>query len=143
MSYSACSNSALLAPDAYPVGAIGSTFTPAINLNPVASNTLLQPIAQFTLPKGRWLVSGLLKIDGTVGTETLVGNAAIAVDAVVLFRWSVLTPEPDGVSVPLSAVLESDGTALITLPTTFTTSGGGTYGCLAAPLTNIQFTRIA
>ena len=143
MSFVSCVNSGSFKPASYPAGAVGAIIQPEINVNPVASNTLLQPIEQFTLPKGRWLVSGLLKIDGTVGAETLVGNSGIAVNAVVLFRWSVLTPEPDGVSIPLSAVLESDGTALITLPTTFTTSGGGTYGCLASPLTNIQFTRIA
>jgi hypothetical protein len=142
MSYSACANSALLAPDAYPVGAIGSTFTPVINTNAVASAALLQPVAAFTLPKGKWLISGVLTLDTTVGGETLVGNTAIAKDAVVFWRSQNVTVE-DSVSISLSAVIDSDGTAVITVPCNYTSSGSSTYGAIAAPLSVVQATRIA
>jgi hypothetical protein len=142
MSYSACSNSALLAPDAYPTGAIGSTFAPVINTVAVASAALLQPVAAFILPKGRWLISGVLTLDATVGGETLTGNTAIAKDAVVFWRSQNVTVE-DSLSITLSAIVESDGTDVITLPCNYTSSGGATYSAVAAPLSVVQATRIA
>jgi hypothetical protein len=142
MSYSACSNSALLAPDAYPTGAIGATFSPVINTNAVASAALLQPVAAFILPKGRWLISGVLTIDATIGGETVVGNTAIAKDAVVFWRSQSVVAQ-DSVSVSLSAIVESDGTAVITLPCNYLTSGGSTYASAASPLSIVQATRIA
>jgi|688.fasta_scaffold12702_5 hypothetical protein len=143
MAYFACANSALLHPADYPYGAIGSIIAPAINTVAVASGALLQPVAQFVLPRGRWLVSGVLTYDASVALETLDGNVGIAKDAVVVWRWQVLTPEPDRVSVPLSCVVDSDGTALMTLPTTMNTSAGSTYACVSSPLSLVQFTRIA
>jgi hypothetical protein len=142
MSYSACSNSALLHPDGYITGSIGSIYSPVINTNAVASNTLLQPIAAFTLPKGRWLCAGVLTLDATVGGQTLSGNTAIAKDAVVFWRSQNVTVE-DSVSVSLSAIIESDGTNVITCPSTYTSSGGATYAAVASPLSVIEFIRIA
>ena len=142
MSYSACSNSALLHPDGYPVGAIGSVFAPPINTTPVASGALLQPVAAFILPKGRWLIAGVLTLDSTTGAETLSGNTGIAKDAVVVWRSQNVTVE-DSVSITLSCVIESDGTAVITIPCNYTSSGGSTYAAIAEPLSAIQAIRVA
>ena len=141
MSYSACSNSALLAPDAYIAGSIGSIYTSVINVNPVNSGALLQPVAAFTLPKGRWLISGVLTLDSTVGGQTLDGNTGIAVNSVVVWRSQNVTLQ-DSISVSLSAVVVSDGTAVITIPCNYTTSAGQ-YSADASPLSVVQATRIA
>lgn len=142
MSYSACSNSALLHPNGYIAGAIGSAVEPAINTNAVASAALLQPVAAFILPKGRWLIAGVVSIDATVGGQTLTGNTGIAKDAVVFWRSTIATAA-DGLSVVLSAVVDSDGTASITIPMTYATSGGATYSALASPSSKVQAIRIA
>ena len=142
MSYTACSNSALLFPDGYIAGSIGSIYAPAVNTNAVASASLLQPIAAFTLPKGRWLCAGVLTFDATVGGQTLVGNTAIAKDSVVFWRSQNVTVE-DSMSISLSAIIESDGTNVITIPCNYTTSGGATYAALASPLSVVEFIRIA
>jgi len=142
MSYSACSNSALLHPDGYIAGAIGSIISPTINTTPVASGALLQPVAATTLPKGRWLVSGTLFPDSTNAGETVIGNTGIAIDATVVWR-STNASQLNGISVSLSAVVESDGTAVITIPMTYTTSGGSTYNVTAPPFGLVQYTRIA
>ena len=141
MSYIACSSSALL-PAVYPYGAVGSVITPAINVTPVASTTLLQPIAQLTVPRGRWLVAGTLFVDATVGGQTITGNTGVAVNAVVGWRSQNVTGT-DGLSISLSAVIDSDGTALLTIPMTYATSGGATYGVSASPLSKVELIRIA
>jgi hypothetical protein len=142
MSYSSCSNSALIHPEGYISGAIGSIYEPAVNTVAVASGALLQPMAAFTVPKGRWLVAGVLTLDATTGAQTLAGNTGIAKDAVVFWRSQNVTVE-DSISISLSAVFESDGSNVITIPCTYTSSGGSTYGALAAPLSKIQFIRLA
>jgi hypothetical protein len=142
MSYSSCSNSALLAPAGYIEGAIGSILTPAINTVAVASAAVLQPIASTILPKGRWLVAGVLTIDATAGGQTLTGNVAIAKDAVVIWRSQNVTVA-DSLSISLSCIVDSDGTNAITIPSTYTTSGASTYSALASPLSAVQIVRIA
>lgn len=145
MSFVSCENSAVIHPSSYPYGAVGSVIEPAINTVAVASTTLLQPIAQFTLPKGRWMVAGTLNVVATTGGSTLTGGAtgtAIAKDAVVFWRSTNVEASTDNVAVSLSAVVDSDGTALMTLPMTYTTSAG-TYGVSASPLSKVQFIRIA
>lgn len=142
MSYSACSNSAILKQDAYPVGAIGSIIAPTLNTNPVASAALLQPVAAQILPEGVWLVSATLNVDSTNGAETLTGFSSVAVDSATRCRV-FQNVASNGVTCVLSAVVESDGTASVTLPMTYTGSGGSTYALQAAPLSLVQFTRIA
>ena len=142
MSYISCDNTPLIHPASYPQGSIGSIYTPPINSTPVASAALLQPIAAYTLPKGRWLVTGTLFVDATVGAETVTGNTGIAKDAVVFWR-SIQTVAADGASVCLSAVFESDGTNVITIPMTYTTSGGATYRVSADEATAVKIIRVA
>lgn len=142
MSYSACSNSAIYKPDSYLAGAIGSIAEPSINVNAVASAALLQPIAAYTLPEGRWMIAGTLFVDATTGGQTLTGNTGIAKDSVVFWRSQIATAA-DGHSVSLSAVVDSDGANVITIPMTYTTSGGSTYAVSAAPLSKVQFIRVA
>lgn len=143
MSYSACSNSAIFKPDAYPRGAIGSIITPTLNFNPVASGALLQPISALTLPEGVWLLSGTLFVDASVGGQTITGQTGVAKDAVVFWRSQSDSVGSDGTSVSLSAVLSSDGTNVLTIPMTYATSAGATYGIGASPLTIVQLTRVA
>jgi hypothetical protein len=145
MSFVSCENSAIIHPASYPAGAVGAIIEPTINTVAVASATLLQPIAQFTLPKGRWAITGTLNVVATTGGSTLTGGAtgtAIAKDAVVFWRHTNVGAIQDNISVSLSAVVDSDGTALMTLPMTYTTSAG-TYGVSASPLSKVQFIRIA
>lgn len=142
MSFVSCDNSALVIPASYPIGAVGYTFEPSINLTAVASAALLQPMAAYTLPKGVWAVTGVVSVDATVGGQTLTGNTGIAKDAVVVWRSANATAA-DGVSVSLSCVVSSDGTNVLTIPMTYTSSGAATYGAAAAPLSKIQITRVA
>ena len=142
MSYSSCDNSALIVPSSFPAGAVGHVVEPSINTTAVASAALLQPIAAYTLPKGVWAVLGTLYLDATVGAETLTGNVGIAKDATVFWRVQ-MNNGVDGRSVQLSAVVSSDGTNVLTIPTTMTSSGGATYGASASPLSKIQLVRIA
>jgi len=145
MSFVSCVNSGIFHPSSYPDGSVGAIIEPAINTLAVASATLLQPIAQFTLPKGRWAITGTLNVVATTGGSTLVGGAtgtAIAKDATVFWRSTNVEASTDNVAVSLSAVVDSDGTALMTIPMTYTTSAG-TYGVSASPLSKVQFIRIA
>ena len=142
MSYLSNSNSAIIHPAAYPAGAIGSIISPTINVNPVASGALLQPIAATTLPRGRWLITGTLFPDSTAGGATITGNTGIAKDAVVFWR-STNASALNGISVSLSAVVDSDGTAVITIPMTYATSDASTYLVSAPPFGLVQFTRVA
>lgn len=145
MSYVSCEGSALIPvglPPANSITAVGSIILPAINTVAVASGALLQPIASLTLPKGVWVLSGTLFVDASVGGETIVGNTGIAKNASVFWRSQNVTVA-DGLSVSLSAVLSSDGTSALTIPMTYTTSGGATYGVSASPLSVVQLTRVA
>ena len=142
MSYSSSSNSALYHPNGYIAGAIGSIISPTINVVPVASGAVLQPVAATTLPKGRWLITGTLFPDSTAGGATITGNTTIAKDAVVF--WETTNAQvSNGISVSLSAVVDSDGTAVITIPMTYTTSDASTYRVTAPPFGLVQYTRIA
>jgi hypothetical protein len=142
MSYISCENSALIqtVPSFYPVGSVGYTFEPVINVATVASGTVLQPMASLVLPKGVWAVTGTLHID--VGSETMTGNTGIAKDGVVFWRSKNETGQ-NGISITLSAVISSSGSNALTIPMTYVSSGATAYGVSAAPLSEIQVTRIA
>jgi hypothetical protein len=143
MSYVSCDNSTLIHPPSYPIGSIGSVYTPPINTTPVASGALLQPMAAYTVPKGVWLVTGTLYVDANVGAETITGNTGVAKDAVVVWRnQSSITPL-DSYSLTLCAVFESDGTNVLTVPMTYTTSAGSTYSVTADARSIIQVIRVA
>ena len=126
MSFSSCISSALVKTDPSTLlrGAIGSRIVPTINVTPVASNTLLQPIAALTIPKGVWMLSGLLTVVATTGGESLAGNIGVALDAVVAVRTTIQNNVLDQVPIPLSYCFVSDGTVVLTLPTTFVTTAG-------------------
>ena len=71
MSYSACSNSALLAPADYIEGAIGSTITPTLLSVSTASGanyTLFNPIV---IPKGVWVICGSARFNPLTGGATV------------------------------------------------------------------------
>ena len=142
MSFRSADNSALIVPLAFPYGAVGSIIEPTINTVAVADNTLLQPIAALTLPKGQWLIQGTLYVAPVTGGQTLTGNTGIAKDATVFWRSQIATASA-GYSVSLSAVVDSNGTAVITIPMTYDTSAGSTYAVSASPLSKVQFIRLA
>lgn len=142
MSVISCDNSALVFPSSYPYGAVGSVIEPTINTVAVADAALLQPIASLTLPKGVWAIQGTLYVAPVTGGQTLIGNTGIAKDAVVFWRSQIATASA-GYSVCLSAVVSSDGTNAITIPMTYDTSAGSTYGVSASPLSKVQLIRIA
>lgn len=142
MSVISCGNSSLVYPSTAPAGAVGSVIQPTINTVAVADNTLLQPIAALTLPKGVWAIQGTLYLAITTAGQTAIGDTGIAKDAVVFWRSQIAT-QSAGYSVCLSAVVSSDGTNVITIPMTYNTSAGSTYGVSASPLSNVQFVRIA
>ena len=142
MSYRSADNSALIVPLSFPAGAVGSIVEPAINITAATDNTLLQPIAAYTLPKGQWLIQGTLYVAPVTAGQTLTGNTGIAKDATVFWRSQIATASA-GYSVSLSAVVSSDGTNAITIPMTYDTSAGSTYGVSASPLSKVQFIRIA
>jgi hypothetical protein len=56
---------------------------------------------------------------------------------------SLLISAMSGVRDSSTAIVESDGTAVITLPCNYLTSGGSTYASAASPLSIVQATRIA
>lgn len=143
MSYISCDNSALLPPPGYIAGSIGYTFSPVVNTTPVNSTATLATMAGYTVPVGKWLVSGVLSFDATVGGQTLTGNVAIDLDGVALWRYS-FSDVADGKSVILSAVFSSDGTTVLTIPAVMTTSGGAQYQAITANASSlIEVTRIA
>ena len=106
MSFSSCVSSALVKADPSTLlrGAIGSRIVPTINVTPVASNTLLQPIAALTIPKGVWMLSGLLTVVATTGGSSLAGNIGVALDAVVAVRTTIQNNVLDQVPIPLSSL---------------------------------------
>lgn len=145
MSYISCEGSALIPAVLPPSGstlAVGSVIQPPINVNPVASGALLQPIAQLIVPKGVWMITGTLFCDATVGGQGVTGDTGIAKDAVVFWR----SPTPgltDSATITLSAVFSSDGTNALTIPMTYTTSAGATYDVAPSPRSVVQLTRVA
>jgi hypothetical protein len=142
MSYISCENSALIqtVPSTFPVGSVGYTILPTINVATVASGALLQPMASLVLSKGVWAITGTLHID--VGSETMTGNTGIAKDGVVFWRSQNQTGQ-NGISISLSAVISSTGSNALTIPMTYVSSGATAYGVSASPLSEIQITRIA
>lgn len=142
MSYRSADNSALIVPLSFPAGAVGSIVEPSINTVAVADGALLQPISAYTLPKGRWLIQGTLYVAPVTAPQTLNGNTGIAIDASVIWRSQIITASA-GYSVSLSAVVNSDGTNVLTIPMTYDTSAGSTYGVSASPLSKVQLVRIA
>ncbi len=142
MSYRSADNSALIVPLSFPAGAVGSIVEPAINTTAVADNTALAPIVAYTLPKGQWLIEGTLYVAPVTAGQTLTGKTEIAKDATVVWRSQNATAS-SGHSVSLSAVVSSNGANAITIPMLYDTSAGSTYGVSAAPLSNVQFIRIA
>lgn len=142
MSVISCGNSSLVFPSTAPAGAVGSVIDPTINTLAVADNTLLQPISALTLPKGVWAIQGTLYVAPVTGGQTLIGETGIAKDAVVVWRSQIAT-QSAGYSVSLSAIVSSNGTNVITIPMTYNTSAGSTYGVSASPLSKVQFIRVA
>lgn len=126
MSFSSCVSSALVKTDPSTLlrGAIGSRIVPTINVTPVASNATLVTIVALTLPKGVWMLTGLLTFVCETGGESLAGNLGVAIDGDVVVRTTIQNNVLDQVPVPLSYCFVSDGTNVLTLPATFVTTGG-------------------
>ena len=144
MSFVSCDNSALIVPASFPYGAVGSTIAPTINTTLTNSGATLQTFPSFTLPKGVWLASGILWFDAVTGGQTLNGHVVLQSSGVAVWRWNQ-TSQTDGASVVLSCMINSDGTKVMTLPATFTTSGGSQFGASNINTGNliVQFTRVA
>ena len=107
------------------------------------STATLQTIVPFTLPKGRWLVTGVLRPDATVALQTLTGSVSIVVDVGVFWTYETVTPAEDGLMVVLSCVVDSDGNDVFSIPAVLTTSGGATYGITDNNTNRVQLTRLA
>jgi hypothetical protein len=146
MSYSACSNSALLAPSGYIEGAIGYSFTPVIS-TAVLTNSAATLVAfpDITLPKGVWLLSGTLQIDVPGGQTIASGSyAQVEKNGVAVTQVNFFTPE-SYFSFCLSVVVVSDGNDTIGLNVDVTTSAGGQWelGAGSPPACLLNITRIA
>lgn len=146
MSYSACSSSGLLfsppTGDSAPYGAVGHTLTPAISTVTPASGGTLSVISTTVVPKGIWLVSGIVGIDATTAAATVTGNTEINKNGPTVLWRSANNTAQDSVSVTLSCIFDSDGNDTIDILATYTTSTG-TFRAVAAPLSRVQITRIA
>ena len=146
MSSISCEGSALLPvilPPTNSTSAVGSKIVPVLNTIAVASTATLQTIVPFTLPKGRWLVTGVLRPDATVALQTLTGSVSIVVDVGVFWTYETVTPAEDGLMVVLSCVVDSDGNDVFSIPAVLTTSGGATYGITDNNTNRVQLTRLA
>jgi hypothetical protein len=144
MSFVSSVNSALIHTD-YPLGAVGAIITPAILTVAVATGVVNPVIAPTLLPQGRWAITGTVNVDATTGAATLTGGATgttIAKNTVVFWRATNTTAVADNIAVPLSAVVDSDGTAVIAVSMTYAVSAGN-YQASAAPLSLVQFIRVA
>lgn len=130
-------------PSTLVAGAVGSRIIPAINTNAVGSADLLQPIAAVTIPKGVWLLSGVLTLACQTGGSSLFGNVGIALDANVVCRFTIANQVLNIVSIPLSYSFISDGTDVLTIPTTFETTAGDYAATTATAQTSIVLTCIA
>jgi hypothetical protein len=145
MSYSACSNSALLAPSGYIEGAIGYSFTPAIDTAVLTNSAVaLAAFTDITLPKGVWLLSGTLQIDVPGGQTIASGYAQVEKNSVAVTQVNFFTPE-SYFSFCLSVVVVSDGNDTIGLNVAVTTSAGGQWelGAGSPPACLLNITRIA
>lgn len=146
MSYSACSSSGLLftpAGQTAPYGAVGYTLTPAVTTSTAASGAALSVISTTIVPKGIWLVSGVVSSDATTGGQTITGLTEINKNGTSVLWRATNTTAADGISIPLSCIFESDGNDTIDIFTEYTTSGGSTFRAVSAPVSRIQITRIA
>ena len=146
MSYTSCEGSALLPavlPPANSTHALGSIIVPTISVSAVASGATLQTITATTLPKGRWLIGGILAFDASVGGQSINGNLNIQLNGIDFWRWSLFAPIADGISVSLSCFVDSDGTTVVTKPAILNTSAGATYVASASPASKVQIVRIA
>ena len=144
MSYSACSNSALLAPSGYIEGAIGYSFTPVLSTGVnVNSGVQASAFTDITLPKGVWLLSGTLQVDATGGTIA-AGYAQVEKNGAAVTQVNFFTPE-QYISFCLSVVVVSDGNDTIGLNVEASTSGGAQWELGAGSPTSclINITRIA
>lgn len=145
MSFVSCDASLLLPPEppiSYPVGSIGYIYKPTINNTPVASGATIQPITAYTLSKGVWLVSGAIFIDAVTGGQTVNGGTDVFKDGISEYRVQNPVSGQDGLSVIINAVIQSNGSNVITIPMTYNTSGGSNYKVNSAD-SNIKITRIA
>lgn len=134
MSFASIVSSALVKPDPSTliVGAVGSRIVPTINTVAVADSALLQPIAALTVPKGVWSLTGSIAYTCTTAGQSLNGAVAVALDAVVAIRLSDYNNQLNVATFGLSYTFVSDGTAVLTLPSTLNTSAGSTYFADAA-----------
>ncbi|NBP02736.1 MAG: hypothetical protein EBU90_21970 [Proteobacteria bacterium] len=142
MSFKSCDNSAILpAPSAYLSSTVGYSTSLAINSTATASGASVTA-ASFTLPKGIWLVSGLITVDATVGGQTSTGTVQVRLDGVATWTSTVATGT-DSIPSTLSSVVQSNGTNVLSIFVQVTTSGASTYTVLASPQSVVQCTRIA
>lgn len=143
MSFASSINSAIFDVPSYPLGAMGSTISPALTASTAASAANLSLIPSTTIPLGRWLVTGVIFIDATTGGQTMNGSLYVQKNAANVWEYRVVSPSEDGVSVPLCCVFDSDGDDLLTMVANFTTSGGSTFAVSVANVNNLNVIRIA
>ena len=142
MSYSACSNSALLAPDAYLYGAIGSIITPTILETTVASNVTTAVFTNIVLPKGVWLLTGTLEVEGAGGNITS-SQISCLVDGVN--QGGLLSNYPAEVKqgIPVCYNVVSDGTSVISFNVKCSTSAGNWKVFAESANTLLKLVRVA
>jgi hypothetical protein len=142
MSYSACSNSALLAPDAYLYGAIGSIITPTILETTVASNVTTAVFTNIVLPKGVWLLTGTLEVEGAGGNITS-SQISCLVDGVN--QGGLLSNYPAEVKqgIPVCYNVVSDGTSVISFNIKCITSAGNWKVFAESANTLLKLVRVA
>lgn len=147
MSVVSCEGSALIPPMLPPansITAVGSVITPTLLTGvATASNTYDDAFTPFTLPKGVWLMTGTLSLSATAGQTISASVIHCRLDGATN-QGQLASNYPAVITqgASFSFIMTSDGTNVVDLATTATTSAG-TWSIVASISSFIRFVKIA
>lgn len=143
MSYSACSNSAIYKPDAYPRGAIGSVIIPTLNTGVAkASLAAEEAFTPITLPEGVWSLTGCLQTTATGGNTLVYTTAQCRLDGATNQGRLDVFGATQALGFPISFTVVSDGTNVVDLNIICETSAGN-WSIAAGVFSLLKLVRIA
>ena len=143
MSYISCGNSALIAPSSYPFGAVGSVVVPTL-LTGVATASLAVADAfnAIVLPKGVWMMSGTLEVEGATGNVLSSSVQCLLNGATNQGQLISNYPTNTNQGIPICYTLVSDGNDAVSLAVSCATSAG-TWSIQAGASSLLKLVKVA
>ena len=142
MSFVSCENSAIIHPSSYPAGAVGSIITPSILAVSTGSGVTTGVFTTIVLPKGVWLLTGTLEVEGLTGDITS-SQISCLVDGVN--QGGLLSNYPAEVKqgIPVCYNVVSNGTSVISFNVKCSTSAGNWKVFAESANTLLKLVRVA